>query len=305
MFRLFLCVVLLMAALPMIFIGTRSVDGERVPFRVIGGFLLVFGLLFGAWSTVRVVAPGQVGIPELLGSVKDPIGPGVHLVNPFATVHKMNLRTQTYTMSVSSDEGDKHGDDAIDVNTKDGASVRVDATIVYHLEKGAASGVFRKLGTSYTELLRSTSRTAIRGAFGNFEAVPAATTERKKVSSAIEEELRDKLGVRGLNVEDFQLRNVILPEQLQQAVSRKLAIQQQAQQQEYALLKAQKQADIRRAEAQGLADAQRIINSTLTPEYLQYLYTQNLEKMSKSPNHSTIIVPFDKNLTPLLNIGDK
>lgn len=303
MFKFVFAIILLLIALGVLAFGSAEVDGERINIRkffFIPGFL---GLLLLLFSCVRIVSPGQVAIPVAFGHVGTPVGGGTHIVAPWAELHKMNVRTQTYTMSVATDEGDKKGDDAIDVNTKDGASVRVDATIVYHLKETAAGSVYRQIGTNYTELLRSTSRTAIRGAFGNYDAIPAATVQRKAVSIDIENELVDTLGTRGLVVEQFQLRNVILPNQLQEAVSQKLAAQQDAAKQEFELLKAKKQAEVRIAEANGLAEAQRIIQSTLTPAYLQYLYTKNLEAMSKSPNHSTIIVPFDKNLTPLLNLN--
>jgi regulator of protease activity HflC (stomatin/prohibitin superfamily) len=305
LFRLFLAVVLLLIAGGFVIAGKQDVDGVMVSFRKWALVPFGLGVLFLLWSAVRIIGPGQVGIPVTFGTVGTPVGPGTHLVVPWAEVHRMNIRTQTYTMSVANNEGNKQGDDAIDATTKDGALVRADATIVYHLQENKAGDVFRHLGTSYTELLRSTSRTAIRGAFGSYDAIPAATVQRKEVSRDIEKELIDNLGSRGIVVEAFQLRNVGLPQRLQDAVNARLTAQQQAEQQQFALLKAQKQAEVRIAEANGLAEAQRIIQSTLTPAYLQYLYTKNLEAMSKSPNHSTIIVPFDKNLTPLLNIGDK
>ena len=41
----------------------------------------------------------------------------------------------------------------------------------------------------------------------------------------------------------------------------------------------------------------------LTPQYLQYTYIQALKQLVNSPNNSTIILPFDSNLTPLINVG--
>jgi hypothetical protein len=41
----------------------------------------------------------------------------------------------------------------------------------------------------------------------------------------------------------------------------------------------------------------------LTQPYLQFTYIQALKALVASPNASTIILPFDQNLTPLINVG--
>ena len=40
----------------------------------------------------------------------------------------------------------------------------------------------------------------------------------------------------------------------------------------------------------------------LTPQYLQYIYIQTLQKIAESKSNSTIVIPFDSKLTPLLNV---
>ena len=46
----------------------------------------------------------------------------------------------------------------------------------------------------------------------------------------------------------------------------------------------------------------RCSQAQLTPQYLQWTYIQALQSLVDSPNNSTIILPFDQALTPLLNI---
>ncbi|MBI5357027.1 hypothetical protein HZB78_05485 [Candidatus Collierbacteria bacterium] len=59
-------------------------------------------------------------------------------------------------------------------------------------------------------------------------------------------------------------------------------------------------ADIRVVEAGGIAKSQAIINSSLTPTYLQYLAIQAQEKMAGSPNHTQIYIPVGTNGIPLV-----
>lgn len=51
-------------------------------------------------------------------------------------------------------------------------------------------------------------------------------------------------------------------------------------------------------EAQGIADAQKIINESLTPEYLQWYFITNMEKMTQSNNTTFMYVPYDQGLVP-------
>jgi len=65
-------------------------------------------------------------------------------------------------------------------------------------------------------------------------------------------------------------------------------------------------AQIRVAEAKGIAAAQGIINSSLTPLYLQHEAIQAQLKMAGSPNHTQIYIPTGQNGIPLVTtVGNK
>ena len=79
-----------------------------------------------------------------------------------------------------------------------------------------------------------------------------------------------------------------------------MLIQQTAQ-----LVNVEKQkAEIKVAEANGIAAAQKIINETLTDRYLQHEAIMAQEKMSYSPNHTTIYIPSGNNGIPIVNTID-
>jgi prohibitin 1 len=102
------------------------------------------------------------------------------------------------------------------------------------------------------------------------------------------------------------IRNVEPPATVSDAIAAKLKASQQAQQMEYTIQYAQKEAQRKAIEAQGIANAQRIINNGLTQNYLQWYYISQLKELVNSPNNTTIILPYDQKLTPLLNIpGNK
>jgi len=53
-------------------------------------------------------------------------------------------------------------------------------------------------------------------------------------------------------------------------------------------------------EAEGIAAAQKIINETLTPQYLQHEAIQAQIQMANSPNHTTVYIPSGANGIPLV-----
>lgn len=66
-------------------------------------------------------------------------------------------------------------------------------------------------------------------------------------------------------------------------------------QQEQLIKVEQQKADIRVAEARGIAESQRIINATLTDKYLQHEAIDAQKKLADSPNHTTIYIPSGQN----------
>ena len=63
---------------------------------------------------------------------------------------------------------------------------------------------------------------------------------------------------------------------------------------------AMKDAEIRIEEAKGIAQAQKIINATLTKNYLQHEAINFQLKMADSPNHTTVYIPSGTNGIPLV-----
>jgi len=63
---------------------------------------------------------------------------------------------------------------------------------------------------------------------------------------------------------------------------------------------AQRDAKIKIEEVKGIAEAQKIINTTLTRNYLQHEAIKAQEKMAGSPNHTTVYIPVGSNGIPIV-----
>jgi hypothetical protein len=71
-------------------------------------------------------------------------------------------------------------------------------------------------------------------------------------------------------------------------------------QQEQNIQVEKQKAQIRIVEAQGIAEAQKIINATLTDKYLQHEAIEAQKSLADSPNHTTIYIPSGQNGIPLV-----
>src|SRR6056297_3172461 len=90
--------------------------------------ILLLGWLF--FASIVIVEAGETGVYSLFGKVKEAeLSSGFHLVIPVAHVEKMSIRTEEYTMSVSTNEGKKQGVDSIAALTKEGLNVDLDMTV--------------------------------------------------------------------------------------------------------------------------------------------------------------------------------
>jgi len=241
-------------------------------------------------NSVVIIPAGETGVYHLFGKVRDKeVSSGIHLINPLASIVRMSIRTEQYTMSIATTEGQRFGDDSIEALTKEGLKVHLDMTVLYHLDEERASDVYREIGVNYDEkILRPGVRTAIRDIIALYEAKDIYSDKREEAVGKIKEQLEGTVGARGLVVEEVLLRNVALPAMLTGAIENKLTAEQEAERYDFVLEREKKEAERKRIEAEGQRDAQTIINQSLTDRYLQYLYVQNLQD-----REGTIYVPYD------------
>jgi len=266
--------------------------------------VLVLSFIFLILSMIRLIGPGQVGVVVLFGKVQEStLKSGLHLVNPFASIEKMTVRTQSYTMSAKAGEGLVRGDDAIAVLTSEGLMVRLDVTVWYHLVGDRAWLVYRDVGPEYVDkIVRPSIKTAIRNIISNYKVADIYSRNREKISLAIQDGLEKGLRDRDIVVEKFLMRDVKLPDMVADKINEKMAAKQEAERMEFVLQKEKKEAERKQVEAGGIATANTIIAKSLSSNYLQWYYIKTLQNLVNSPNNTIIVTPFDQKLTPLLNI---
>jgi len=113
----------------------------------------------------------------------------------------------------------------------------------------------------------------------------------QEVKANIAEKLRAKYESTPFEIESVDIGEIQFPEEVTQAIQKKIAKKQELERQEYVLQKTTKEAAIRVLEALKVAKQQRIISSTLDPLYVQRKAVQVYRKLAESPNKTIIVLP--------------
>ncbi len=269
-----------------------------------GRIIALLFILFGISSAcVKQIDAGEIGVKILFGSIQnDVMGSGLHFINPLLDVKKLDVKTQNYTMSGVNDEGNQVGDDAIKVLTSDGLEVTIDLTVLYRLVAVDAPRLLRETGDDYRDkIVRPITRTKIRDNAVYYQAVDLFGSKRDEFQARIFKTIEDDFKKRGLMLEQLLVRNITLPNSVKASIESKINAEQDAKKMEFVLLKEKQEAERKRVEAQGIADYQKIINTGLTDQQLQYEQIKAMKELALSANAKVIVM--GKGNTPLIING--
>ncbi len=254
------------------------------------------GLLFIALGVITAcfvqINAGNIGVKSLFGNIQNEIlGSGLHFVNPLYNIEELDVKTQNYTMSGVNDEGAKQGDDAIKVLTSDGLEVTIDLTVLYRIVSADAPKLLRETGNDYRDkIVRPITRTKIRDNAVYYQAVDLFGTKRDEFQQRIYKTIEEDFKKRGLMLEQLLVRNITLPNSVKASIESKINAEQDAKKMEFVLLKEKQEAERKRVEAQGIADYQRIINTGLTDQQLQYEQIKAMKELALSANAKVIVM---------------
>lgn len=269
---------------------------------VVGIAMLLLGISF---SVFKVIDPGKVGVKTLFGKVEpDVLTSGLHVINPLVDVTTFDVKTQNYTMSGVSTEGQKEGDDAIRILSADGLEVTIDLSVLFRVKADQAPAILQNIGSDYVDkIVRPVARTAIRDNAVYYDAVALYSTKRQQFQDQIYRAISESFAKRGMELQQLLVRNITLPQSVRASIESKINAEQDAQKMQFVLQKERQEAERKRVEAQGIADYQRIISTQLTDKQLQYESIQAQKAIALSPNTKIIMMGNGKSVPVIL--GDK
>lgn len=208
----------------------------------------------GAWG---IVGAGNVGVITRLGAVNRVVTPGFVAKIPLIEyIHPMETRTQKEQADASS-------------ASKDLQEVKATIALNYHLRGEKAVEVYQNIGTDYkVRVIDPAMQEAFKATTAKFTA-EELIGKRELVKQDALKELKERLSVYNIVVDNFNIVNFDFSIEFNQAIEQKQVAQQN-------LERAKLEAQTALTQAQGQANAQKALKDTgsLSPEYLEFLALQ-------------------------------
>ncbi len=230
-------------------------------------------------SSCAIIRQGEVGVKRKLGKLNTKtIEPGARVFNPLTTkIIKLPIRT--VNIEIQSN-----------LPSKEGLNVQSVISILYHIEPNKASSIIENIGTNYEDVvIRSVFRSASADVCSRFFAKDMHTSKRAEIENEIRNRMDELLVDRGFEIEAVLLKTIQLPTGLYTAVENKLEAEQEAQRMEFVLQRERMEAQRRKVEAEGIRDAQKILQEGINPEIIQWQSIEAFKQLTNSPSSKIII----------------
>lgn len=261
---------------------------SRITYTGVIALVLLFLLAVGVGLSYQQVPAGNEGVVKQFGAVTgDTRESGAHLVIPgVQTIQNVETRPRTYTMSNTTDEGNRASPDAITVKTVNGSSVDVDLTVRYRIDPAQADGFVRTWNDEpqlEQRLIRPTVRSVLRDEASSLRTTGDGaiykTASREQLGQVTRAALETAFEEEPVILEAVQIRNVGLPTDIDQALDAKEEAKQRVQVEQERIQQEEARAEQQRVQAQAEADVIRIKGESLRENeiVLQERYIQALQ----------------------------
>ncbi|MEM9076237.1 MAG: prohibitin family protein [Bacteroidota bacterium] len=219
---------------------------------------------------------------------KPPLGEGFHLVAPWNKVYVYEVRRQEIFEKMK-------------VLSSNGLDIQLDASAWYQPNYNELGKLHQEIGESYLQrIILPTIRSAARSVVGRYTPEQLYSSKRDAIQAEIFEETKKIVDDQYIVLDEILVRDVTLPPTIKEAIERKLKQEQESLEYEFRLVTAQKEAERQRIEAQGKADANRILSASLTDKILQDKGIEATLQLSQSPNSKVVVVGSSGDGLPLI-----
>ncbi|HKK77465.1 MAG TPA: prohibitin family protein [Saprospiraceae bacterium] len=269
----------------------------RMSTSIIVGAIIVIAILIFSSATFLTIDAGERGVlfKRFGGGLETEkiYSPGFHVVAPWNKMFVYDVR-------------EKQIEETMTVLSSNGLNIALDATVRVNPTYSDIGFLHEKFGENYmNSLVRPEVRSSVRKIIGRYTPEELYSTKRDEVQTEIEEELENTLSSNYIALRAVLIRDIQLPEKVRTAIEEKIEAEQLALKYEYILDQERKEAERKTIEAQAKADANRILNASLTDKILQDKGIEATIELSKSQNSKVIVVGGDgSNGLPLILGGN-
>ena len=242
---------------------------------------LIFLVLFGS-SIFYTIEPGEKGVifRKFSGGLdKEKIyEQGFHVIAPWNTLHIYDVKiNETF--------------EKMEVLSQNGLSIKIDLSFRYNPIHNKIGYLHDEIGRNYVErIVKPEIRSVTREVIGNYLPEELYSTKREAIEDEIESLTRAKVEPKYITLDAILIRDVTLPQTLRTAIEQKLKQEQEALEYDFKIQKARKEAERKEIEANGIAEFQKIVNRTITPQLLKWKGVEATQEISKSQNSKVIVI---------------
>jgi regulator of protease activity HflC (stomatin/prohibitin superfamily) len=264
-------------------------------FRIIAAVLLVLlaiVFMFGSMG-LKQVGPGQEGVKTRFGQVQEgTLTPGLHWLMPMVEgLTVFDTRVQAYNF------------EGIEGATQDLKPLALSGLINFHIEKGSADDILQYVGgpSEYAQkVFLRPANTALKEQTPKWNAFNVIS-KRDEIGQATLVELSSRMEPLGIVVDRVSVENISLNDLFLQSVEQKQIAQQDLERANFEadrnIRLAEGDRDARITRAEGEAQANDLINESLTADLLTWATIQKLADDIK-----VMLLPSDQGL--ILDIGN-
>jgi len=189
----------------------------------------------------------------------------------------------------------------MNVLSSNGLKIEAEMAVNYRPSYDKLGYLHAEIGPNYeNRIVVNNLRTTTRTLFGKYTPEEIYSTKKELLQAEILKSLKKNSESKYVSIETISIRSIELPTKLKDAIERKLKQEQEAEEYEFKLVKAQKEAERQKIEAEGKATANRIISASLTDKILKEKGIEATIRLSESNNSKVVVVGGGKDGLPLI-----
>jgi len=253
-----------------------------------------FVALLISWSSITYTVPsGHAGLVfRTFGGGIDPteapMGQGFHFKAPWDRVVAYEVRQ-------------KESQQKLTVLSSNLLKIELDMTVFHQPVLASLGALEVERGRGYEEnVILPAVRSVSREVISKYLPEEINTSKREQIQSEIQDRLEEKLASNFIQLNDVLIRNIRLPQTLEEAIERKLQQEQESLEYEFRLEKESKEAERKRIEAEGIRDFQEIVSEGISDELLRWKGIEATQKLAESPNSKVVVVGGGEDGLPII-----
>ncbi len=259
--------------------------------------IIVFAaiIVIALWSRMTVsIESGEGGVEfNFFSGVNTEVtyGEGFHFISPLNRMFIYDVRQQEVSEKMS-------------VLSSNGLEISLDVSMWLQPVHEMLGELHQEKGQNYlNSIVRPSIRSATRSVIGRYTPEQIYSSKRDAIQEEIFTETRDILVDQYVQLNEVLVRDVTLPPTIKTAIEKKLKQEQESLEYEFKLIKESKEAERRKIDAEGKAEANRILNASLTSNILKEKGIEATVRLAESPNAKVVIIGNSADGMPII-LGD-